>query len=137
MQIETTYLGNKRFQSGEAIATVTMDAGAPAGGLGEAPNPKKMVLHGLAGCTGLDVVAILEKKKVEYDHFSISVEVTQSNTHPKVFKTIDMVYRFTADEADRAAIERAIELSKKQFCGVSAMLEKTATINFTLKITPR
>jgi putative redox protein len=135
MKIETTYQGEMRFADQGAISTV-MDASAESGGRGEAPTPKQMVLHGLAGCTGMDVAAILKKRRVNYDVFSIAVEAEQTAHHPKVFKSIKITYRFTADPADREKIERAIVLSKENFCGVSAMLEKTATIEDELILTP-
>ncbi len=137
MKISTNYDGKMRFTSGEDVSRVVMDATPLVGGLGEAPSPKKMVLHGLAGCTGMDVAAILKKKKVEYDNFSIDVEADQTRSHPKVFNEIKMVFRFTADPEDRAHIENAIKLSKGQFCGVSEMLGKTASITWELEITPR
>jgi putative redox protein len=137
LKISTHYDGNMRFRSGEDVSRVVMDANQLVGGLGEAPSPKKMVLHGLAGCTGMDVAAILKKKKVEYDNFFIEVEANETEAHPRVFKEISMVFRFTAAPEDRIHIERAIELSKGQFCGVSEMLGKTASIKWELEITPR
>ncbi len=137
MKIETHYTGNNRFASGSGDARVIMDATPDTGGAGVAPSPKSMLLYGLASCTGLDVVAILEKKKVSYDDFAIAVEAEQTNVHPKVFKSIRITYRFVGDEADRVHFDRAIELSKNQFCGVSAMLAKTADIDVVLEITPR
>jgi putative redox protein len=137
MKISTSYEGSMRFASGDGDARVVMDAKAEAGGLGIAPNPKQMVLQGLAGCTGLDVVAILKRKGVEYDRFSIDVEAEQTAINPKVFKVIKIIYRFVGDPADRPVIERAIELSKGQFCGVSAMLAKTAKLEWALEIAKR
>ena len=137
LNIQTTYLGEKRFASGDGVAAVTMDAGEQAGGLGEAPNPKMLVLHGLAGCTGLDVVSILAKKKVSFDKFDLTVSATQGKVHPVVFKTIVVTYTFVGDEADRKHYERAIELSESQFCGVSSMLAKSAEITSELVIVPR
>ena len=137
MKISTTYRGSKRFSSGNDHVDVVMDAKPEAGGLGEAPNPKQMVLHGLAGCTGLDVVAILEKKKVDYDSFSLDVEAEQTSIHPKHFKSIKILYRFVADEDARQHIERAVELSTKQFCGGSHRLAKSAAMTAEIMITPR
>jgi putative redox protein len=105
--------------------------------MGEAPTPKQMVLHGLAGCTGMDVAAILAKRKVGYDRFTIEVEAEQTAHHPRVFREIHLTYRFVANPEDRTHIERAVELSRNNFCGVSAMLEKTANIISTVEITPR
>ena len=136
MKISTHYDGNMRFRSGEDISRVVMDANQLVGGLGEAPSPKKMVLYGLAGCTGMDVAAILKKKKVVYDNFSIEVEADETKAHPRVFKEIRMIFRFTAAPEDRIHIERSIELSRGQFCGVSEMLGKTASITWELEITP-
>ncbi len=136
MKISTTYQGDMRFAS-EGPVSVVMDAAEAANGRGEAPTPKQMVLHGLAGCTGMDVAAILKKKKVAYDRFTIEVEAEQTAHHPKTFREIHLTYRFVADPDDRPKIERAIELSRENFCGVSAMLEKSAAIESTLEIIPR
>ncbi len=135
MKISTTYQGDMRFAS-EGVVSVVMDAAEAAGGKGEAATPKQTVLHGLAGCTGMDVAAILAKRKVPYDHFSIDVEAEQTEYHPKVFKSVKLTYRFTANPDDRKKIERAIALSRENFCGVSVMLEKTAEIDSELVITP-
>lgn len=134
MKIQTNYIGNKRFQSGEGNASITMDAPQQVGGLGEGVGPKTLLLYGLAGCTGLDVVAILEKKKVSYDSFVLEVSAEQTNKHPKVFKNIKVIYKFETEESNRPDIERAITLSEEQFCGVSAMLSKTAKIEWELVI---
>ena len=135
MKITTTYQGDMRFSSQGDIGVI-MDALPAVGGKGEAPTPKQMVLHGLAGCTGMDVATILSKKKVQYESFTIDVEAEQTEYHPKVFKSIKLTYRFTANPDDRAKIERAITLSRENFCGVSAMLEKSATITSELVVTP-
>jgi len=136
MKIQTRYKGNRRFASGNEYTDAVMDAAADADGLAEAPSPKQMLLHSLAGCTGMDVVAILEKRGVKYKDFSIEVEGQQNNIHPKVFKTIDIIFTFTANPDDQTIIERAVALSKKQFCGISRMLSKTAEITTSVIIIP-
>jgi putative redox protein len=135
MKISTTYQGGMRFSNQDSIHVV-MDAALDSGGKGEAPTPKQLVLHGLAGCTGMDVATILAKKGVTYESFSIDVEAEQTTVHPKVFKQIKVTYRFVANPSDRPAIERAVELSRGTFCGVSAMLEKTAEIETAITIDP-
>ena len=134
MKIKTIYKGNLRFQSGEGDGTLTMDGEKQVGGLGEAPSPKSLLLYGLAGCTGLDVVTILKKKKIEFDALEIEVNADLTNIHPKTYKTIELIFKFAGREEDRKIIERAITLSEKQFCGVTAMLEKSAQISWTLEI---
>jgi len=136
MRITTRYSGGLRFSGDPGAAHVVMDAKADFGGLGEAPSPKEIVLHGLAGCTGMDVAAMLEKRGVRFSDFSVEVEAEQTEAHPKVFKRIRITYRMKAPEASRTAIERAIELSSTRFCGVSAMLGKTARISWELVLEP-
>jgi putative redox protein len=135
MKITTVYQGNMRFAD-QGSAHAVMDAPKAGGGLGEAPTPKQMVLHGLAGCTGMDVLSILNKRKVEYKDLFVDVEAEQTAHHPRVFRAIRITYRITANPDDRPKIKRAIELSRNNFCGVSVMLEKTATIESVLELTP-
>jgi putative redox protein len=132
MQIKTSYQGNMRFSHGAEGAQAVMDAGTEVGGLGEALSPKQMVLQGLAGCTGLDVVTMLNRRKVRFENFSIEIEAEQTTNHPRVFKEILITYKMKAAQEDRQVIERMITLSEKQFCGVSAMLGKTAKISWEL-----
>jgi len=136
MKVTTRYQGQMRFSSGDGAARVVMDAKPAAGGKGEAPTPKEMVLQGLAGCTGLDVAAILAKKGVRFEEFEVRAEAEQNQTHPVVFKRIKITYHLKADPADREHVLRAIELSEKQFCGVSAMLRKTAEVTWELELEP-
>jgi putative redox protein len=82
------------------------------------------------------IAAMLEKRGVEFSGFSVEVDAVQTETHPKVFESIRITYRIAAPEESRAAIERAIELSETRYCGVSAMLGKTAQISWELVLTP-
>jgi putative redox protein len=136
MKVKTSYQGQMRFADGDGAGRVVMDAAAAGGGLGEALSPKQMVLQGLAGCTGLDVVSILGKKGVKFESFDLEVEAEQTNLHPKVFKKIVVTYRFKGDPADREHYERAVELSETRFCGVSAMLRESAAIRTVVEIEP-
>ena len=136
MKVSTRYQGQMRFSSGDGASRVVMDAKQAVGGRGEALTPKEMVLQGLVGCTGLDVAAIMTKKKVRFEDFEVSAVAEQNESHPVVFKKIELTYRVKADPADRPHIERAIELSENQFCGVSAMLRRSADITWNLVIDP-
>ena len=137
MKVKTSYVGDMRFSEGNGDAKVVMDAALDVGGRAEALSPKQMVLQGLAGCTGMDVVAMLKKKRVDYDSLNIEVEAELTSQHPKVFKKIHITFRFVGDEADRHHFERVIHLSKESFCGVSAMLAKSAEMTTELIIEPR
>jgi len=136
MKVSTSYAGGMRFASGEGAGRVVMDALPEAGGKGEALTPKQMVLVGLAGCTGMDVASMLERQKIPFGELHVDVEADQTGTHPKVFKSIRIVYRIEASAAHRAKVERAIELSRMRYCGVSAMLARTAEIEDALELIP-
>jgi putative redox protein len=136
MKARTEYQGGMRFASGEGDARVVMDGKPEVGGQGLAPLPKQLVLHGLAGCTGLDVAAMLEKQKVPFVGLVVEAEADETSAHPKVFRTIRLVYRVRARTEDRPKVERAIELSQTRFCGVSAMLRQGATVEHRLEFEP-
>jgi putative redox protein len=97
------------------------------------PSPKQLVLAGLAGCTGMDVASLLKKMRVEYDSFEIYTEADLTEEHPKVFSEIRLVYRFKGENIDKAKVEKAVNLSKDRYCGVSAMLKKNSPIHFRIE----
>ena len=97
-------------------------------------SPKSLLLSGLAGCSGIDVVHILEKMRVEFSDFSIDVETEQTEEHPKVFKDINITYKIKADPANEDKVRKAVELSLDKYCGVAAMLKKNSPINFKIVI---
>jgi putative redox protein len=136
LKVTARYEGSKRFTSDEGARRVVMDGSVEHGGRGEAPGPKDLVLLGLAGCTGIDVTHMLERQGVRFADFVIDVEADQTEAHPRVFTRIRLVYRLRAAEADRPTIARAIELSATRYCGVSAMLDKTAVISRVLELAP-
>lgn len=133
MKATTRYEGQRRFAGGEGAARVVMDGTVETGGRGEAPTPKEMVLQGLAGCTGLDVAAMLEKQGIPFSEFTVEAEASQTQAHPRTFKRIHLRYRIRVAEADRPRVERAVELSETRFCGVSAMLQRAAEIERTIE----
>ena len=119
---------------GESNHWITMDGPEKLGGSNAGVRPKELVLMALAGCTGSDVVSILQKKRVKLSDFEINITAQQSENHPKVFTHIDLEYVFYGKDIKEKDVERAIELSTDTYCGVSAMLKKAMTINHTYKI---
>ena len=119
---------------GESNHWITMDGPEKLGGSNAGVRPKELVLIALAGCTGSDVVSILQKKRVKLTDFEINISAQQSETHPKVFTHIDLEYVFYGKDIKEKDVERAIELSTENYCGVSAMLKKAVKINHSYKI---
>jgi len=105
-----------------------IDAHPEHGGEGKGPSPKGLLLSGLVGCTGMDVVSILVKMHAPFDDLEISAECDLSDDHPKVFKDITVKYFLTGSALDLEKVKRAVGLSMEKYCGVSAMLRKNSQI---------
>jgi len=113
---------------------ITMDGPEDFGGSGAAVRPKELLLIGLGGCTGSDVVTILQKKKVNVEGFEMNITSDVSDEHPQVFTKINVEYVFYGKGIQEKDIERAIELSMTKYCSVTAMLSKAMPITHTFRI---
>jgi putative redox protein len=107
---------------------VTMDGHLQAG-----MSPKALLLAGLAGCSAVDVVEILEKMRVTFTGLTIVSAADQTADHPRVFTDIDLHYAVTTDPANEDKVRKAIDLSLEKYCGVAAMLRKNSTIKYTFE----
>jgi putative redox protein len=128
MKTTTTWISGQEYlseQEGRGNIRVDAEAGF---------SPKALLLTGLAACSGIDVVDILEKMRVPFSRLVIDAETEQTEDYPKVFKDIHLVYRIATDEANREKIIKAINLSMEKYCGVAAMLKKNSRIDYTLAI---
>ena len=114
--------------------TVRIDTSVEGGGLGSGMNPKKMLLGALNACSGMDVVDILKKMRVNFSQFEIEAQAEQTEDHPKVFTSVDMVYRINAQPEDLDKVKKAVTLSQEKYCGISAMLAKHCSINYTIEL---
>jgi putative redox protein len=115
---------------------VEIDADPEFGGQERGPRPKKLLLAALAGCTGMDVVSILNKMRMRFDEFKLAVEADLNGAEPKVYTAFRIKYIFSGAELDRAKIEKAISLSQERYCGVSAMFRSFATVDTELVLNP-
>lgn len=96
------------------------------------PSPMEAALMALCGCTSVNVVSILEKKREPLTGLTVSATAEQSGAPPRVFKHIHLVYRVSV-KVSRKAVEDAVSLSKNKYCSVSKMLEKAAEIDFAIE----
>ena len=113
---------------------VTLDSNDLTGGAGAGFSPMEMLLVGLAGCTGMDVISILRKKRQDVTGYEVHVEGIRADEHPKVFVEINVEHVVTGHNIEPAAVARAIELSVTRYCGAEAMLGKVARIKNTYRI---
>lgn len=109
-----------------------VDADPAFGGTDSGPRPKSLMLSALAGCTGMDVVSILNKMKMPFDSFSLEVDAEQSDEHPKVYTRVLVRYIFSGPDLDRSKIEKAVNLSLDKYCGVANTLKHTAKIDYEI-----
>jgi putative redox protein len=96
--------------------------------------PKALLLSGLAGCSGIDVVDILEKMRVPFSDFEIEVEADQTTEHPKVYTDIHVVYKIRTAKENEEKVRKAVDLSLDKYCGVSAMLRKNSPIHYKIEL---
>jgi len=108
---------------------VPLDAKPSSGGKDLGFRPLQLVAIGLVGCTGMDVISILQKKRQEVTRFEVSAEIERADQHPKVFTKIVIEYKVAGKNIDRNAVERAVQLSEEKYCGARAMLQYTAEIS--------
>lgn len=113
---------------------VVMDGPEDFGGSNAGIRPKELILLALAGCTGSDVAVILKKKKINLDGFEMNITAEMQETHPQVYTKINLEYVFYGKNIPKEAVERAIELSQKTYCSVTAMLQKAVEITHTYRI---
>ena len=119
--------------SGSTIP-VPLDASVEHGGGGEGLAPMELILIGLGGCTSMDVISILAKKRQQVTSFEIELHADRAEEHPKVFTNITIEYVVKGKDLDAAAVERAIELSENKYCPGMAMLRKSANINTSFRV---
>jgi putative redox protein len=97
------------------------------------PRPLELLLIGLAGCTAMDVISILKKKRQTFTDFQINVSAERAEEHPKVYTKIHLEYVVVGD-VEPQALERSIELSQEKYCSASAMLSQVTEITTSYRI---
>jgi len=114
--------------------TLPLGASPNVGGKNDGFRPMELILVGLAACTAMDVVSILQKKQQELTDFRIEVDSERAESHPKVFTRIDLHFIVKGHNVDPAAVDRAIELSSTKYCSAHAMLSKSVPIHIRSSI---
>lgn len=135
MKATVSFCGGMRFvgqaDSGHAVV---MDAAAGTGGLDSAARPSELLLIGLAGCTGMDIISILRKKRQPVSGLEIVVSAEHAPDHPKRFTAMAVEYRVRGQGVDPAAVRRAIELSESTYCSVGSTLREPVTIRSSFTV---
>ena len=113
---------------------VTLDAAEHGGGQNAGFRPMELLLVGLAGCTGMDVISILRKKRQQVTGYEVDVTGVRAEDHPMVFVEITVEHIVIGHHIQPEAVQRAIQLSEERYCGAGAMLGKVAHLTHTFRI---
>jgi putative redox protein len=114
--------------------SLPLGADPSVGGDDDGFRPMELFAIGLAGCTAMDVISILRKKRQEVTHFVVQVQADRASDHPRVFTNIQITYEITGKDVEEVAVKRSIELSEDKYCPAHAMLRNAASIKSTYKI---
>jgi len=113
---------------------VVMDAHTSVGGNNTGSRPMELLIMAFGGCSGMDVISILRKKRQTVSKLEINVEGQQAEDHPKMYTALHIEYVITGKDISEDAVKRAIELSLERYCSVGATLGKAAKITHSYRI---
>lgn len=133
-EVSLKWQGNMAFESDINGHKIVLDAAPDNGGENKGPRPKPFVLLALAGCTGMDVVSILKKMRVEFEGLEIKVEGDIADEHPKTFENMKVIYEFRGKDLPLDKLEKAVSLSEEKYCGVSATYKKGIPITTEIRV---
>ncbi len=135
MQASVTWDHGLTFSgTAETGFSVPLGAEESVGGDEDGFRPLELMLVSLAGCTAMDVISILTKKRQEVTGFEVRVDAERAEAHPRVFTAITVTYTVRGRNIDPAAVARAIELSETRYCPAQAMLGASVPIRHTVEI---
>jgi|SRR5215831_9020118 len=134
-----TKIASLRYAGGEAFVAESQSGHAMVTSFGRerltAPSPMELVLVALGGCSGADVVGILEKKRQRVTGYRIEVRGERRDQHPRIYTKIEVIHYVRGHSIDPRAVQHAIELSENKYCSVSAMLGASAELSMRYEIT--
>jgi putative redox protein len=130
-KVQVTWAGEHRFDGGRQSGgpTIRMDASGQTG-----PSPVDVLLCAVAGCTGVDIVDILAKRRTPVTSLTVDVEGTRANAVPARVTGIEIVYRMTGEGIERQHAERAIELAITKYCSVKESLDPATPVTWRLEL---
>ena len=133
-EINVALTGKMAFTADIDGHKITVDAGLEFGGEGKGPGPKSLIMVSIAGCSGMDVVSLLEKMRVSYTSLNIKVQSVLADEHPKKYEKIKIIYELIGSDIDVEKVDKAVKLSEEKYCGVWATLKPAVDISYEIKI---
>jgi len=135
IEAKVTLVKDMKF-TGKATSghTLSMDADEASGGHNAGFRPMELLLVGFGGCSGMDVISILRKKRQPVSGLEVNVKGEKTDDYPKVYREVHIEYVVKGIGVEKEAVERAIKLSLEKYCSVGATLAKAGTITHSYKI---
>lgn len=128
-EVHVSYKQDMQFETDSPTGyKALIDTSPENGGNNDGLGPKAMMLSALAGCTGLDIVFVLNKMRTHVPHFEMTVKGELTEEHPKTYHKVNLDYHFYGDDLDETKINKAVKLSEEQYCGVMEMFRQFATL---------
>ncbi len=135
MRAKITYVKGLQFVgNAPSNHAIVMDSDPSVGGQNTGPRPLELLLLGIGGCSGMDVISILKKKKQNITGLDIQVSGEKAESYPKKLTGITLEFIVKGKDISEEAVRRAVDLSMTKYCSVKATLEGSAKINFSYQI---
>jgi putative redox protein len=132
--IKVSWLEDLAFETELNGHKIILDAEENVGGKDRGPRPKPLMMVSLAGCTGMDVISILKKMRVDVKKFDVSVEAEVTEEHPKHYTKMHLVYEFWGKDLPMDKLEKAVVLSQDRYCGVSYSYRKVMELTYEIRV---
>ncbi|MCU4163090.1 OsmC family protein [Carboxylicivirga caseinilyticus] len=132
--VNLKWTGNMSWETELFGHKLVLDAAPENGGEDKGPRPKPLMLTALAGCTGMDVVSILKKMRVEFEDLQVIVEGDMTEEHPKYYEKMHVIYQFKGKDLPLDKLQKAVGLSEEKYCGVSALYKKAIPLTTEIRI---
>ncbi len=132
--INVAWNGGMSFKTNLDGHEIVIDTTVENGGNNLGPRTKALVMVALAGCTGMDLVSLLNKMRVSFSELNIKVESNLADEHPKKYDAMKVIFEISGTHLDIEKIEKAVKLSEERYCGVWATLKPAVAMSYEIKL---
>jgi putative redox protein len=132
--VNVKWLEGMAFEADIEGFKLHIDADPDVGGKSTGPKPKPLMMVALAGCTGMDIASLMNKMRVEYESLNIRVESEVTEEHPKHYTKMKVIYEIKGKDIDIKKVQKAVDLSKEKYCGVSYSYKKVMDLEYEIRI---
>lgn len=135
MKIEMSWAGGMKFESTSAFGhQIATDTAEQHGGQSDGYKPTELILYGIAGCAGVDVIRLMKKQRQEITGLTIEVIAHQQDEYPKPFHAFEVKYIATGKDLEEKRLKKAINMSEDKYCVVSQTMQEKAEITSSYQI---